>query len=40
VVNCVEISKLLSCVKFGSELDKLKLNSKFRATGLNEQGTS
>jgi len=39
-VNCVEIPKLLSCVKFGSELDKPKLNSKFRATGLNEQEAS
>jgi len=40
LVNCVEISKLLSCVKFGSELDKLKLNSKFREIGLDEQEAS
>jgi len=40
LVNCVEIAKLLSIVKFGSKLDKLKLNSKFRVTGLNEQKAS
>jgi len=36
LVNCVEITKLLSSVKFGLKLDKLKLNFKFWVTGLNE----